>query len=157
MLQTMDRFLDWLATRSLAWWAWPATLVALALVSDALALFFQPLGAEWVAWPWGGKLGDTCEMIVRTGMPCPQCGMTRSWVHAARGAWVDAFWFSPAGMTLFLWINAGGIVGLIRLVRRAPRAIEPPAWLLVGWVALWFCVLYVGAYALRVAGYNPLP
>ncbi len=156
----MKRFaelMETLFTLELPWGVWPALLVVMAVVSEGLSLFFQPMGAEWVSFPGGEKLGDTCMMIVQTGQPCPQCGMTRAWVHGVRLNLVQAFFYSPAGLTLLGWINAGGVVGLARLVTRDPRKWEPhPTWL-VAWVLIWLVPLYTGGWLLRMIGINPLP
>ncbi|MCA9569358.1 MAG: DUF2752 domain-containing protein, partial [Myxococcales bacterium] len=101
--------------------------------------------------------GDTCGMIVVTGMPCPQCGMTRSWVHGIRGDLLQAFWFSPSGLALLGWIIGGGVVGAVRLVTRDPERLSPPDWALFGWVAFWLVPLYLVGYLLRLGGINPLP
>jgi hypothetical protein len=157
MLAQVDRFAIWLTTYRPAWWLWPAALVCLALVADGAALLLQPLGAEWVAWPTGGQFGDQCAMITQAGVPCPQCGMTRSFVYAVRGDLLASWFYNPAGLGLWLWLNAGGLVGASRLLVRDPRRLEPPTWLLVGWTLIWLVPIYGGGYALRLAGINPLP
>lgn len=156
-MQVFDRFGAWVEQFRFPWWAWPAALVSLAVLADIASLTLQPMGAEWVAWPTGGRFGDTCAMITATGLPCPQCGMTRSWVHGIRGDWVAAWGYNPAGLTLWMWLNAGGIVGLLRLARRAPGRFGPPVWLLFGWTVFWLIPLYTVGYGLRIAGWNPLP
>ncbi len=150
-LDTLFRVLD-----ASPWWVWPSAMVALALGSVGASLFFQPLSPEWVAWPGGGQLGDTCGMILLTGLPCPQCGMTRSWVHGVRGHWAAAFAYNPAGLLLLLWIVAGGFIGAIRLVTRDPHKLRASDGVFFGWIAVWFAI-YAGGYALRLAGWNPLP
>ncbi|MEZ4235583.1 MAG: DUF2752 domain-containing protein [Myxococcota bacterium] len=111
--------------------------------------------------------GDTCAFLKVTGQPCPQCGMTRSFVYAARGHFVTSFFYSPGGLGLFLWSQVAGIVGAARLVRGALRvrrgAAVRPGWpplpwqLVVGWALGWTLLLYLVPYALRLYGINPLP
>ena len=156
MTERLDRFLDRIATIQWPWWAWPAFLVALALFADVASATLQPLGTEWVAWPGGGQFGETCAMITVTGQPCPQCGMTRSWVHGIRGDLVDAFLYNPSGLALFFWINVGGVLGAIRLLRRDPQALRLPEMVFFAWLMLWLIPLYLGGYLLRLAGYLPL-
>lgn len=156
-MKTISLFLDAVDSLRLPWWLWPTFLVVLAVSSVGASLFFRPLGTEWVAWPWGGQLGDTCGMIVLTGLPCPQCGMTRSWVHGIRGDLTAAFWFSPAGLALLGWIVAGGVVGAVRLATRDPDRWSPNNLVLFGWILFWLIPLYTLPYVARLAGYNPLP
>lgn len=65
--------------------------------------------------------GDpSCIMRLLTGLPCPGCGMTRSWVHLAHGDVVTAFeynFFGPLAMAA-----AAGLVvyTVVALVRRQP-------------------------------------
>ncbi|MEZ4321990.1 MAG: DUF2752 domain-containing protein [Myxococcota bacterium] len=157
MIERIGAFTDFVTSRTAPWWVWPLVLVGLASISDGLALFFQPMGPEWVAFPTGEKFGDTCAMILATGQPCPQCGMTRAWVHAVRFDLIAAFFYSPSGLALLAWINAAGAIGLVRLATRSPRRFEPPAWLLMGWTLFWLVPLYIGTWILRILGVNPLP
>lgn len=153
----IEALADLLAKLKAPWWLWPASLVLLAVVSVGLSLFFQPLNEEWVAWPGGQQLGDTCAMIVVTGQPCPQCGMTRSWVHGARGELLEAFWYSPSGLALLGWIVVGGVIGFVRLVTRDPNRWKlPPEWMF-WWTIFWLVPLYLVGYVLRLMGINPLP
>lgn len=88
------------------------------------------------AWPVASvDSGDpTCLMRILFGLPCPGCGMTRSWVHLAHGDVLAAFEynvFGPIGMA-----TAAGLVGFVlySLVRRRrpERILElvNPRWLL---------------------------
>jgi hypothetical protein len=133
-------------------------LVLVAAVSLGLSLLLRPgLDPRWVYLPNGLRFGDTCAFLAVTGLPCPQCGMTRSWVWAARGHFVASFLYSPGGLGLFLWTQVAGVLGLIRLVRRDPDAVRPPWEWVVGWTAFWMVALYALPYALRLGGIDPLP
>lgn len=121
------------------------------------SLLFNPAPGEAVQFV-GHPLGETCAFLKATGKPCLQCGMTRSWIHAARLEWGTAFWYNPAGFTLWLWLVAGGIVGAVRLGTRRWRALSPPYWLLGGWTVFWMVALYGGAWVARAFfAVNPLP
>ena len=106
----------------------------------------------------GHKFGDECAFTLATGLPCPQCGMTRAFAWSARGQVALAWFYNPGGLALFFWIQAGAVVGAIRLMRRDPNAARPPHFLLVGWTLCWLIGLYTVPWLLRIgAGVNPLP
>jgi hypothetical protein len=143
---------------TIPWWVYNGGLVLLALVSLGLSLLLSPgEDPRWVYLPDGTRFGDTCAFLAATGVPCPQCGMTRSWVHAVRGNVVEAFLYSPGGLGLFLWTQVGGVFGAIRLARRNPDALELPWQVIVGWTVFWMVGLYLVPYGLRLAGIDPLP
>lgn len=74
-----------------------------------------------------------CPFRRLTGLPCPGCGLTRSWVHLAHGQWGDALLANPFGL-----VTAAGVLALATLVVRARlRGSQPPdvdAFLLRPWV-----------------------
>lgn len=141
----------------LPWWLWPSAMVGLAASALATSWVLVPGADEFVYFLGETRFGGECGFTVVTGLPCPQCGMTRSFVHAARGNLLQSFLYSPGGMTLFLWIQAGGVVGLARLVRRDATAMTPPWQLLFGWCMSWIVLFYSVPWALRLVGINPLP
>jgi len=139
------------------WWVWPAFLVVLGASSFATALLLEPRPDEF-CYVLGHKFGDECAFTMFTGLPCPQCGMTRAFAWGARGHFLRAWLYNPGGLTLFLWMQAGAVVGAIRLLRRDPRAARPPTPLLVGWTLLWLIGLYTVPWFLRIGvDINPLP
>jgi hypothetical protein len=139
------------------WWLYNGLLVATAVLVLLASWALVPGPDEFVYFRSGQRFGDTCAFITLTGMPCPQCGMTRSFVYAARGQLIDSFLFSPGGLGLFLWAQVAGIIGLGRLLLRDPRALQLPWQLVAGWALLWTVGLYLIPYVLRLAGINPLP
>jgi hypothetical protein len=61
-----------------------------------------------------------CPFRLMTGLPCPGCGLTRSWVYLVHGEWSDAVAANPFGfvtlgatIVLMLWVVQA-------LVRRRP-------------------------------------
>ncbi len=138
------------------WWAWPAMLLAFALLTWACSLALAPGLDEWTYF-MGHQVGDRCAMEVVTGLPCPSCGMTRSFVHAARFHWFRSFVYNPAGLTLFAWITAGGVVGAVRLYTRDPNRLGPSSTFIFRWTMLWAVGFYAIPWFLRLAGINPLP
>lgn len=49
---------------------------------------------------------ELCSYHVITGLDCPGCGMTRSFISLAHGRWLDAFHYHPLGAILFTYIAA---------------------------------------------------
>lgn len=141
------------------WWAYDAGAVVVALAAIAASLALHP-GADprWVYLPSGERFGDTCAFLAATGLPCPQCGMTRAFVHGVRGHFVTAFLSSPGGFALFGWILVAGALSAVRLVRRDPFAVVLPWRVPVYWAIAWITLFYLLPWILRVtAGVNPLP
>ena len=61
-----------------------------------------------------------CPFRLMTGLPCPGCGLTRSWVYLVHGQWQDSWSSNPFGLVLFA--IAVGYVLMVgsALVRRRP-------------------------------------
>ena len=135
-------------------WLWPASMVVLALAVWTAALVFQPEGE--ITTFLGRRLGETCAFLTTTGSPCPNCGMTRSFLWSARLSVLRGLLYNPAGALLFWWITVGGLIGAVRLVTRDPRRLAPHWQWFVAWSAFW-TALYLASWAFRLAGVNPLP
>ena len=57
------------------------------------------LGAAFAISPDHVEDGPViCPFRRLTGLPCPGCGLTRSWVYLAHGRWGDAFAAHPFGL-----------------------------------------------------------
>lgn len=70
-----------------------------------------------------------CQFLLRTGLPCPTCGMTTSVTHLAHGNVLASLWVQPMGTlvglaaTLAFWIGLYiAITGrpALRLMQRVP-------------------------------------
>jgi len=137
------------------WWAWPTLLFLAGASTWAVSLLFAPARGESITFlgdPWGGA----CAFRESTGLPCPQCGMTRSWVHLARLHIGMAWFYNPAGAVLWTALVTCGAIGATRLLTRDPRRLTvPDRWLAAG--ALAFAAVYLGGWLLRVNGIHPLP
>jgi hypothetical protein len=155
VLAGVEARLDRLGHALLEWWAWPAALVALGVLVVAASWAFVP-DAEGQVALLGFAALPPCPTLVDTGLPCSQCGMTRSWVWAARGAWPTAVALNPAGFVLWVWLVSGALVGAVRLVRRAPRLLRL-SWPMLGLAAWLWVVLLLVTHELRLAGQLPLP
>lgn len=83
-----------------------------------------------------------CPFRLLTGLPCPGCGLTRSWVYLAHGQWSDAWLANPFGIVSMLGVLAFVLAVVVALVRRAAvpdiaRLLSSRAFLSVGavWIA----------------------
>lgn len=59
-----------------------------------------------------------CPFRLLTGIPCPTCGMTRSWVHTAHGQWAEAVSQHPLGPAVMLLVLVATVVLAAHLVTR---------------------------------------
>lgn len=73
------------------------------VVAFAAAFAFSPEGIE------DGPV--LCPFRRLTGLPCPGCGLTRSWVYAAHGWWREAFLAHPFGL-----VALGVVLGLAAML-----------------------------------------
>ena len=83
-----------------------------------------------------------CPVRRLTGLPCPGCGLTRSWVYLAHGRWHDSVVAHPFGPVSVALVLALVVAVLVALVRRRPapdlEALVRRPWLavlLAGWLA----------------------
>ena len=80
----------------------------LSAVFAASALLPLPHGANARI----GKLPSICLFYHLTGLPCPGCGLTRSFVFLGHGHFYDALHWHPLGPAVFLlcallWLRCG--------------------------------------------------
>lgn len=157
-VKRLERRLDvLLLPKNPAWWAWPAAMAAMGAAVLGISLVFGPGSGEHVDL-WGHPWGEACGFYVHTGHPCPQCGMTRSWIWAARGHLWGSFLYNPAGAAMFWWLVLAGALGALRLITRKPNLVRVPANALLGWTLVWMVALYLLPWLGRVGlDVNPLP
>ncbi len=137
------------------WWIAPALLVLIGVGVWAASLVFW-MDADHHVWMWNIRLDGTCAMITMTGYPCPNCGMTRSWISAARLHPLSALHYNPAGFLLFIGFSTTGIIGLVRLLTGKASKWTPTVRTILWAVGLWMAV-YLGSWFLRVGlQINPL-
>lgn len=118
---------------------WAATpLAAAAAWIAARAVVLQP-----------GPENTLCLFRRLTEVPCPGCGLTRAFVHLARGEWLAALADHPLAPVAALELAAGwalwGLVLAGRLQARPQRWLGP--WLLAHagvLIALWLGRLATG-------------
>lgn len=88
---------------------WPVRLGALTLAAALLALLI--LASSLKASPAGHgthtQIGlPPCGFAMSTGKPCPTCGMTTAFAHAAHGEYLTAFRTQPGGFAASLGVAA---------------------------------------------------
>ena len=85
----------------------------------------------------------TCPVLLLTGLPCPGCGLTRSWVHLSHGDVGAAFDYNLFGPAFYLVAVGLAIATVVALVRRRPLYSlidRVPVWLVAGGFGAW--ILY---------------
>ena len=66
-----------------------------------------------------------CPFRLFTGLPCPSCGLTRSWVFALHGQWMDAMKSNAFGPPLLIATLSAALVALVWRTRgQAPPRLE---------------------------------
>lgn len=78
------------------------------LAGGALLLFsLEVTPANTVRVPWADlELPQTCQFVIRTGKPCPGCGITRALVSAAHGDFATARAFHVGGVPIWFMLLA---------------------------------------------------
>jgi hypothetical protein len=117
------------------------SLVCLAVMVTAAKLTPSPTGMGTHT-----QLGlDQCQFALRTGLPCPSCGMTTSFAWFARGNLLASFYIQPMGALLALlcvialwtglYVAATGRA-IYRLIALGPSRYYVPgmlAWAIIAW------------------------
>jgi len=63
--------------------------------------------ANTVHVPWADlELPQTCQFVLRTGKPCPGCGITRALVSAAHGDFATSRAFHVGGVPIWFMLLA---------------------------------------------------
>jgi hypothetical protein len=87
-----------------------------------IALCLGAIGVAWLlpAAPPGGGLSvggttlpDACGLKRIAGIPCPGCGLTRSWVAALEGDLAGSVAFHPVGWLVLLYAGAQALRHLL--------------------------------------------
>ncbi|MGH7144409.1 MAG: DUF2752 domain-containing protein [Planctomycetota bacterium] len=114
-----------------------------------------PAGVLLVAWlyrPYVCTGPDLCGFHRATGIPCPTCGMTRSFCFLAHGEWAPAFGFNGLGPPLFVAMVAWMVLTLLARLNWLHVEFRPPRGL---WVAL--ILILFGVYAVRLTAFFVTP
>lgn len=59
-----------------------------------------------------------CGFLTVTGYPCPSCGLTTSFTHAARGEVLDSLKTQPFGTILFIAMILAGMLSVAGISRK---------------------------------------
>lgn len=137
-------------------WAWSSMLLVVGALSLFVSAVFYP--SEDPNWTMilGRQFGGECGFQMAFGLPCPSCGMTRSWVWLVRGEVVKAFSYNAAGAMLLLWLAIGGVLGGLRLATKNYKLLLVPFPLVFWWTMFWLMGPYLGLWVARCFGFNPL-
>jgi hypothetical protein len=81
-------------------WAPLAAACVLLLGLSALRFLFE--ADEQHSWFLGHAFGSACWFRARMGIPCPNCGMTRSLILAAHGEFALSWRLAPGGVAMIL-------------------------------------------------------
>jgi hypothetical protein len=65
-----------------------------------------------------------CLFLKFTGIPCPNCGLTTSFTHAARLQFIQAFLTQPFGLIVFLLAAMTAVFACYSLLTRKPMPIR---------------------------------
>jgi hypothetical protein len=114
----------------------------LALATLAVYLILTLAASAALAWSTPGSLvhralgWNACALRVHSGVPCPLCFGTTTYILIWRGYWWEAARLSPFAFALF-WASAAGLVLIpIQIVARRPLG-ERFAWMPKnGWIAV---------------------
>jgi len=100
-------------------------------------------------------LPSVCLFHAVTGLPCPACGLTRSFVCLAHGHLTESLRYHPLGPLLFAVMLATVIYALAERLRPGLRVSVTPH--LRGLIPLCAVVIFLIAWVFRLAGVDPLP
>ncbi len=103
--------------------------------------------AVWdpVAHP-GPKL---CPLRWAVGLPCPSCGMTRGLAMCERGRFLEALWYNPLAVPLFLLALALCVLWAYEFgTNRSVEVVLRPAWKKGSWIAVLVALFASWAYLL---------
>jgi hypothetical protein len=92
------------AYRSGEWPRWMILGLCSAVVVLSLVLSLGERPGQVVVPLINRSLPPLCQMKLLTGLDCPGCGLTRSFIALAHGQFVESFRFNPAGPLWFACI-----------------------------------------------------
>ncbi len=119
---------------------WTFLVIAVAVVAASLSLSVH--NGEQVILPIiDVPLPGTCTFRTLTGLPCPGCGLTRSFISMGHANFRDAWNYNPAGF-LFFVVVAFQIPYRIYQLRRIRRGRDQHRF---AWIDNWILIALVVA------------
>lgn len=115
--------------------------------------FFLDASPNTLSLPDGGAtLPVTCPFYAATGIDCPMCGLSRSFVELADGEVGSAFARHPAGPLLALAMVAMTLgIAFVTLRRSAPLSQRRGFYRAVRWIGITTLVLGLGRTLVELA------
>jgi hypothetical protein len=81
------------------------TFFCMSLVIIALSFLMQAKGSASVFLPGASTaLPEMCSSKRMLGLPCPGCGLTRSFISISHGQFARAWNFNPASFVMYLFV-----------------------------------------------------
>jgi hypothetical protein len=130
---------------------WSMLIVATVVIMASFLLHVRN-GEQVVVPILNAPLPGTCTFRAVTGLPCPGCGLTRSFISMGHGRLTDAWHYNPAGFFFFLVVVFQLPYRTYQLwrIRRGLqeyRFLRFDTWVLLALVAIlliqWFCDLAI--------------
>lgn len=87
---------------------WMVLLLCLGMIGGAMLLDPARQGGGGVTLE-GHRLPEVCAFKRVTGLPCPGCGLTRSWVAAVHGDLAASLAFHKLGWLVLLYVAAQAV------------------------------------------------
>lgn len=106
----------------------------------ALAAWYIPT-ADGIISPGGESAGAACWFRHLTGLLCPFCGMTRSFVHLTHGHLAAAFHWHPAGPLMAAWTVGVGVWIVLAAARRKEAVTNRASAASSLGIVVWACML----------------
>lgn len=96
-----------------------------------------------------------CTWVVMMDLPCPTCGMTTSFAHAANGSFLRSFLTQPVGFVLAMVTAMALLLGCYVAITGSPVASRLGGYWTarVGWAV---AVFFVAAWIYKILSYREI-
>ena len=109
---------------------WIVLIAALGVVGLSMSLSLKDSGGQVIVPLINTPLPPLCTLKRLTGLDCPGCGLTRSFVALGHGQWREAVRWNPAGPIWFAFIalQVPYQAWQLRLLSRGQRPLDLTWW-----------------------------